>query len=126
MNYTLHQLRVFSVIAEQLSITKAAAELNMTQPAASIQLKKLQDQFDVPLTEIIGRKIYITDFGMELYRIAQRVLSEVETIHYHSQNYKGFLSGKLRISVVSTGKYVMPYFLRGFLKENPGIDLKWT
>ncbi len=124
MNYTLHQLRVFTVIAEKLSITKAAAELNMTQPAASIQLKKLQDQFDIPLTETIGRKIYITDFGMELYRIAQRVLSEIETIHYHSQNYKGVLSGKLRISVVSTGKYVMPYFLRDFLKENPGIDLE--
>ncbi len=124
MNYTLHQLRVFTVIAEKLSITKAAEELNMTQPAASIQLKKLQDQFDIPLTETIGRKIYITDFGMELYRIAQRVLSEIETIHYHSQNYKGVLSGKLRISVVSTGKYVMPYFLRDFLKENPGIDLE--
>ncbi len=124
MNYTLHQLRVFSVIAEKQSITKAAEELNMTQPAASIQLKKLQDQFDIPLTETIGRKIFITDFGMELYRIAQRVLSEIESIHYQSQSYQGILSGKLRISIVSTGKYVMPYFLRDFLKANPGIDLE--
>lgn len=124
MNYTLHQLRVFSVIAEKQSITKAAEELNMTQPAASIQLKKLQDQFDIPLTETIGRRIFITDFGMELYRIAQRVLSEIESIHYQSQSYQGILSGKLRISIVSTGKYVMPYFLRDFLKANPGIELE--
>ncbi len=124
MNFTLHQLRVFSVIVEKQSITKAAEELNMTQPAASIQLKKLQDQFDVPLTEVVSRRIYITDFGMEVYRIALRILDEVNTINYQSQNYQGILSGKLRISVVSTGKYVMPYYLRDFLQLNPGIDLE--
>ena len=124
MNFTLHQLRVFSVIVDKQSITKASEELNMTQPAASIQLKKLQDQFDIPLTQVVGRRIYITDFGMEVYQIALRVLSEVGTINYQSLNYKGILSGKLRISVVSTGKYVMPFYLRDFLKENPAIDLE--
>ena len=63
MNFTLHQLRVFLVVTEKKSITLAARELNMTQPAVSIQLKNLQDQFDLPLTEVIGRKLYITDFG---------------------------------------------------------------
>jgi DNA-binding transcriptional LysR family regulator len=124
MNFTLHQLRVFSVIVDKQSITKASEELNMTQPAASIQLKKLQDQFDIPLTQVVGRRIYITDFGMEVYQIALRVLSEVGTINYQSLTYKGILSGKLRISVVSTGKYVMPYYLSDFLKENPAIDLE--
>lgn len=124
MNFTLHQLRVFALIVEKQSITKAAEELNMTQPAASIQLKKLQDQFDIPLTQVVSRRIYITDFGREVYRIALRVLEEVNSISYQSQNYKGILSGKLRISVVSTGKYVMPYFLSDFLKANPGIDLE--
>lgn len=124
MNFTLHQLRVFSVIVDKQSITKASEELNMTQPAASIQLKKLQEQFDIPLTQVVGRRLYVTDFGMEVYQIALRVLSEVGTINYQSLNYKGILSGKLRISVVSTGKYVMPYYLRDFLKENPAIDLE--
>ena len=124
MNFTLHQLRVFSVIVDKQSITKASEELNMTQPAASIQLKKLQEQFDIPLTQVVGRRLYVTDFGMEVYQIALRVLSEVGTINYQSLTYKGILSGKLRISVVSTGKYVMPYYLRDFLKENPAIDLE--
>jgi DNA-binding transcriptional LysR family regulator len=75
MNITLHQLRAFSVIVEKRSITKAAEALNMTQPAVSIQLKKLQGQFDIPLTEVIGRKIYITDFGAELCRIAENISS---------------------------------------------------
>ena len=60
MNYTLHQLQVFYKISQTLSVTKAAEELHLTQPAVSIQLKNFQNQFDIPLTEVIGRKIYIT------------------------------------------------------------------
>lgn len=123
MNFTLHQLKVFSVIVENKSITKAAEELNMTQPAASIQLKNFQDQFDIPLTEVIGRRLHVTNFGMEIYEIAESILNQVGAIEYKTQAFKGLLSGKLRISVVSTGNYVMPYFLNGFLKQHPHIDL---
>jgi DNA-binding transcriptional LysR family regulator len=124
MNITLHQLMVFTVIVDKKSVTKAAEELNMTQPAVSIQLKNLQDQFDIPLTEVISRKIYITDFGIELYRIAGKVLQEMDAIRYKASGYKGILSGKLSISVVSTGKYIMPYFLSGFLNNHPEVDLR--
>ncbi|MEW4922135.1 LysR family transcriptional regulator [Algibacter sp. 2305UL17-15] len=123
MNFTLHQLKVFSVIVQNKSVTKAAEELNMTQPAASIQLKNFQDQFDIPLTEILGRQLYVTNFGSEIYDIAESILNKVSTIDYKTQTFKGLLSGKLRISVVSTGNYVMPYFLNGFLKQHPEIDL---
>ena len=123
MHYTLHQLQIFLKIVQTKSITKAAEELNLTQPAVSIQLKKLQDQFDIPLTEVIGRKLYITHFGKEIAITAQKVLDEVETITYKSKTFKGILSGKLMVSVVSTGKYVMPYFLCDFLNQNKGIDL---
>lgn len=124
MNITLHQLQVFSTIVEKQSVTKAAEELNMTQPAVSIQLKKLQDQFDITLTEVIGRKVYITDFGRELYRMAGKVLAEIEDIRYKAESFKGVLSGRLSLSVVSTGKYILPYFLNGFLKVNPSVDLR--
>jgi len=123
MHYTLHQLQIFIKIVQTKSITKAAEELNLTQPAVSIQLKKLQDQFDIPLTEVIGRQLYITHFGKEIAITAQKVLDEVETINYKSKTFKGILSGKLMVSVVSTGKYVMPYFLSDFLNQNKGIDL---
>lgn len=123
MHYTLHQLHIFLKIVQTKSITKAAEELNLTQPAVSIQLKKLQDQFDIPLTEVIGRQLYVTHFGNEIAITAQKVLDEVETITYKSKTFKGILSGKLMVSVVSTGKYVMPYFLCDFLNQNKGIDL---
>ena len=123
MNFTLHQLKVFMIVVENESVTKASEELHMTQPAVSIQLKNLQAQFDIALTEVVGRKLYITDFGQELYQIANRILKEVASINYQTQNYRGMLSGRLKISVASTGKYVMPYYLKDFLQANPSIDL---
>lgn len=124
MNYTLQQLRIFKKISETKSITKASEELHLTQPAVSIQLKKLQDQFDIPLTEVIGRRLYITEFGQEIAEASERILNEVHAIRYRSKAYKGQLVGNLRISIVSTAKYVMPYFLSGFIRENEGLDLR--
>ena len=123
MNYTFHQLRVFMSVVENESVTKASEELNMTQPAVSIQLKNLQDQFDIPLTEVIGRKLHVTEFGRELYQVAENILQQVASINYKTQAFKGMLSGKLKLSVASTGKYVIPYYLKAFLQKNPGIDL---
>ncbi len=123
MHYTLHQLQIFLKIAEKQSITKASEELHLTQPAVSIQLRNFQDQFPIPLTEVIGRKLYITDFGKEIAIAAGRILEEVKEIGYMTMAYQGQLSGILKISVVSTGKYVMPYFLSDFLKKHEGIDL---
>jgi DNA-binding transcriptional LysR family regulator len=123
MNYTIHQLQIFLKVVQTKSITKASEELFMTQPAVSIQLKNLQDQFDIPLTEVIGRQLYVTDFGKEIAIIAERVIQELENINYKTQAFQGILTGKLTISAASTGKYVIPFFLSGFLQMNTGIDL---
>jgi DNA-binding transcriptional LysR family regulator len=123
MNYTLSQLQIFLKVTQTLSVTKASEELHLTQPAVSIQLKKFQDQFDIPLTEVVGRKIYITDFGREIAELAENILNQAYTIHNKTLAHKGQLTGRLKISVVSTGKYVMPYFLSDFIKLHPGIEL---
>jgi DNA-binding transcriptional LysR family regulator len=123
MNYTLHQLQVFLKVTQCQSITKAAEELHLTQPAVSIQLKNFQDQFEIPLTEIIGRKLYVTDFGKEIALAAEKIVNEVHAINYKMQAYQGKLSGRLKISIVSTGKYIMPFFLADFLKLHPDVEL---
>lgn len=123
MNYTLHQLQVFLKITQTKSITKAAEELHLTQPAVSIQLKNLQDQFEIPLTEVVGRKIFITDFGKEIAVAAEKILNEVNAINFKTHAHKGQLIGRLKITTVSTGKYVMPYFLSDFVKQHQGIEL---
>ncbi len=124
MNYTLHQLRIFQVIVQTKSITKAAEVLHLTQPAVSIQLKNFQQQFDIPLTEVINKRLYVTDFGEEIAMAAGRILDEIENINYRTVAANGQLAGRLKISVVSTGKYVIPYFLSGFLQENSEVELQ--
>lgn len=123
MNYTLHQLQIFLKITELQSITKASEELHLTQPAVSIQLKNFQDQFPIPLTEVVGRRLFVTDFGKEIAQASEKILNQVQEINYRTMAYQGKLSGRLKISVVSTGKYVMPYFMSDFMAEHTGVDL---
>jgi len=111
-------------ITQTKSITKAAEELHLTQPAVSIQLRNFQDQFEIPLTEVIGRKLYVTDFGKEIASAAETIINEVYAINYKTQAFKGQLSGRLKLSVVSTGKYVMPYYLSEFMKNNIEVELE--
>jgi DNA-binding transcriptional LysR family regulator len=124
MQYTFHQLKIFTRIAQLGSITKAAEELHLSQPALSIQLRNFQHQFDIPLTEIVGKKLYLTDFGQEILAYAERILDQAGAMDDVVQSYKGQLTGKLKIAVVSTGKYVMPYLLTDFLNAHPAITLE--
>lgn len=123
MNYTLNQLQIFLKVVQYKSITKASEDLHLTQPAVSIQLKNLQDQFELPLTEVIGRKLFITDFGLEVAEAAENIINQVHAINYKTLAYKGQLIGNLKIAVVSTGKYIMPYFLSNFIQKHQGINL---
>jgi DNA-binding transcriptional LysR family regulator len=123
MNFTIHQLRIFLEVARFQSITKAAEDMFMTQPALSIQLKNFQSQFDIALFDKIGKRMHLTDFGNSIADIARNILKEADNLKYKTKEYEGLLTGKLRISSASTGKYVIPYFLSGFINQHPGIDL---
>ena len=123
MKYTLHQLEIFSKVSALKSVTKASEELFLSQPAVSIQLKKFQDQFQIPLFEVDGRKIYITEFGEEITLAAEKIINEVNAINYKALSFQGALAGKLKIAIVSTAKYAMPYFLTGFINQHNGVEL---
>lgn len=123
MNYTLHQLRIFIKVCENQSITKAAEALFLTQPAVSLQLKKFQNAFEIPLIEVIGRKLYITDFGKQIQSLALGILEKVNEIERAEDEYKGIMRGNIKIASASTGKYVIPYFLSGFIQKYPGITI---
>jgi DNA-binding transcriptional LysR family regulator len=75
------------------------------------------------LIEVIGRQIYITEFGNEIVKSSKKILKEINDINYKTLAFKGQMVGELKISSVSTGKYVMPYFLNEFMNQHPGIDL---
>ncbi len=123
MKYTLNQLHVFQKVFETKSITKAADQLFMTQPAVSIQLKNFQQHFKTPLYEYQGRGIVITEFGKQIANIVGSCMNNLNELEILSSAYENILRGKLKIASASTGKYVIPYFLSDFLKQHNGIDL---
>jgi len=124
MNITLQQLIIFNDLCQTESVTQTAENLHLTQPAISIQLKNIQTQFDQPLFETVGKKIYITPWGRTVLEPIQRLLQEAKQIEHMAQRANRGLSGPLKIAVVSTGKYVMPFFLTPFMKENPEVELE--
>lgn len=123
MNYTLHQLKVFSEVAKKRSITKAAESLHMTQPAVSIQVKQLQESVDSPLIEIIGRKLYLTEAGEKLYKMQQAIEEHTEAFEAYVSDLKGGLTGNLSISAASTAKYFLPYLLGSFQEKYPKVKI---
>lgn len=128
MSFTLHQLKVFAAVARNSSMTKAAEELYMTQPAVSIQVKKLQEHFGIELFEVIGKQVYLTEAGEELYQAQKKIQNELINLDMAFSEFKGALRGNLTIVVVSTAKYFMPYILGAFRARNKlvNISLKVT
>src|SRR6056300_812057 len=124
MDYTLTQLQLFLKMCQTRSVTRASEELHITQPAVSIQLKNFQKQFDIPLTEVVGRQLYVTEFGEEIAKKAELIMSKLKEINDMNLAYRGELTGKIKMSVVSTGKYVMPYFLSEFANMNKGVHIE--
>ncbi|ARN76239.1 hypothetical protein BST96_00250 [Oceanicoccus sagamiensis] len=122
---TLRQLETFMKVAEAGSIARAAEELFMTQPAVSIQIKKLTDALDITLYEVIGKKIYLTEAGHKVVRTGQEVFESIERLDDELNNLKGLESGTLKIAVVSTAKYFLPHLLGPFYEQFPGIDIEF-
>lgn len=128
MSFTLHQLDVFAEVAKQKSMTKAAEKLFMSQPAISIQVKKLQDHFGISLFEVIGKELFLTEAGKELYQAQKSISKELNNLEMALSEMKGMLKGTLNIAVVSTAKYFMPYILGAYRNKykNIQISLKVT
>lgn len=124
MNYSLQQLRILVEVAEKGSITAAAEALHLTQPAVSIQLKNLQAQFQLPLYEVISRRLYITDFGREIAQLAREILAMSEQIGQKQALFMGLLAGSLRLSVVLTAQYLIPYLIKDFSQKHPQVQIE--
>jgi DNA-binding transcriptional LysR family regulator len=123
MNVTLRQLKVFAAVAKHLSFTKAAEELCLTQPAVSMQVKQLEHQLDVSLFEQLGKKIYLTDAGEEVYHYSRQITQQLEELEMVLANLKGLERGKLKIAVASTANYFAPTLLGTFCGRFPGVTV---
>jgi len=123
-NVTLRQLKVFEAVARHLSFSRAAEELHLSQPAVSMQVRQLEDVAGLPLTEQIGKKVFLTAAGTELARHARVVAQQLREAEAAFDALKGLRSGRLVIGVVSTAKYFAPRLLATFRARHPEVELR--
>ena len=123
MHISFRQLRLVLALAETGSVSAAARRMHVTQPTASMQLKEVAERVGLPLYDVVGRKLYLTEAGQELARTARAVAAEWDSFEQRVDALKGYTRGQLRVAVVSTAKYVVPRLLGSFCKRYPEIDV---
>ena len=106
-----------------MSFTRAAEELHLTQPTVSMQIKKLADEIGMPLFEQVGKKIFLTDAGRELYSACRDILGRLEQLDMSFAEMKGLKTGRLRLTVITTAKYFAPELLGLFSQEYTGVEV---
>ena len=123
MNITFRQLKVFAAVARHRSYTRAAEELCLTQPAVSMQVKQLENQLDTPLFEQLGKKIYLTEAGEEVYHYSRNISQQLDEMEMILSHLQGLEHGKLKISVATTANYFAPHLLSTFCQRFPGVTV---
>jgi DNA-binding transcriptional LysR family regulator len=121
MQITLRQLSIFESVARHSSISLAAKEMHLTQPAVSMQMKQLEDSIGVPLLEQNGRRLYLTEAGQELRGHAQRFVAQTFELQSAMDQFRGLERGLLRIAVVSTANYFLPPLIAAYSERYPGV-----
>ena len=120
-NFTFRQLKLLEAVARNSSFTRASEELHLTQPAVSTQIKQLEGEVGMPLFEHLGKKIFLTAAGREMYAFSRTIAQQFTDIRTVLEEMKGIQRGNLDIAVTSTAKYFAPYLLAAFRKQHAGI-----
>ena len=123
---SLRQIQVFESVARNLSFTRAAEELHLTQPTVSAQVKSLADSIEMPLYEQVGRQIYLTEVGEAVANSCREIINTFSNLEIKLDDFRGMKRGRLRVAVMTTAKYFMPLALGEFTKKYPDIELSLT
>ncbi len=123
---TLHQLRLFQSLGTHLSYTRVADELFLTQPAVSIQIKRLEESVGMPLVEQMGKRIYLTEAGKELFEASRDVLERLRVLNEDMTGMEQGVKGPISLAAITTAKYFIPHLLGAFLKDYPDVSPRIT
>ncbi|MCG6938186.1 MAG: LysR family transcriptional regulator [Gammaproteobacteria bacterium] len=123
MHVTLRQLEVFSAVVKNESFTRAAEALHLSQPGVSMQIKQLENSIGLQLFEHIGKKVFLTDAGREMYVYSQSISQMLDEAEAVVEQLKGVQSGKLTISVATTASHFATRLLAAFSKQHEGITI---
>ncbi len=121
IHITLRQLRTFEAVARHNSVSRAATELHLTQPAVSMQIKQLEDQIGLKLIDQIGKRLFLTEAGEELRGHAARIAAQLVDLNGAMDQFRGLERGFLSLAVVSTANYFLPPLIARFSAQHPGV-----
>ncbi|MBB6214098.1 DNA-binding transcriptional LysR family regulator [Anaerosolibacter carboniphilus] len=105
----LHYLKLFHIVATNLSFSKTATQLHISQPAISMQIKKLEDDLGMPLFDRLGRHIYLNDHGKLLYEYTNKIFHLIEEAENKMQEMEDNIWGSLFIGCSNASAiFIMP------------------
>jgi DNA-binding transcriptional LysR family regulator len=120
----LHYLEIFNTVAECSSFKKASEVLHLSQPAISIQMKKLESQTSLKLFYKSGNKIYLSESGLMLYSYTRRIISILEEIEDNISNVRDVVSGTINLGGSNTpGTYILPIVIGEMKKLYPSVTI---
>ena len=122
-NVTVRQLQIFVATADSLSLARVAERLHLTPSAVSFQIKRIEDQTGFALFERIGKRVHLTEPGQVLLDYARLVLRSLHDADEAMTALKGVSTGRVRLGLVSTGKYIVPHMIARFRAEAPGVQV---
>ncbi len=123
-NATFRQLATFHAVARLGSVSAAADEMHLTQPAVSLQIAALEESAMTPLLQRTGRGIRLTEAGELLDSYALRILELWREAGEEMATLQGVFSGTLRVGAITTAEYLLPPMLVTFANEHPQVKLK--
>ena len=123
-NASFRQLVTFHTVARLGSVSQAAEEMHLTQPAVSIQIGLLEQSAGTPLLARVGRGIRLTEAGELLAGYAGRILDLWREAGEEMAAHRGVFSGTLRVGAVTTAEYLLPPLLVAFVNEHPQVKVK--
>ncbi len=121
---TLRHIRIFEAVCQaECNLTRAAANLHMTQPAVSLAVAELENYYGVKLFERISRRLYLSEAGKRFRGYAQGILMTFDDMEKSIRNWDAF--GRIRVGAsVSIGSALMPAIARAFADSRPETDLQ--
>ena len=120
----LHHLKIFHIVARNLSFSKTAYELHISQPAISMQIKNLEDELGFKLLERYGRTIFLSKEGQIMYSYTQKIFDLVTEMESEVNIFKGKMVGKISIGASNTpGIHVLPQIIGLFKEKHPDVKV---
>jgi molybdate transport repressor ModE-like protein len=122
----MRQLRALAAVQKHHSVTAAARQLHLTQPAVTLQIRNLQALAGLPLIQRTGDGMLLTDAGREVLALSERIEAAIASCETALEMMAGKTAGRISIGAVSTAKYFVPFAISGFSRLHPDIDIALT